>query len=213
MDRIIHLHRDPHRETEQLLPWYVTGQLDPVDHASVETHLAACAACRAELRMERRLSTEVADLQLDVSPGWSALRARLDRPVGRPERSSRQPRMPWRLQLPSVNIRWVLAAQAALVAIIVPLAMRRENPAPFHTLGSPQTAIVGNIVVIFRPDARERDLRRTLNASSARLIDGPTAADAYVVLVPAAQRDAALVRLRAQPDVVLAQPIDAGPPS
>ena len=41
MGNIINLHDDPHVEVEKLLPWYVTGQIDPVDRAKVEGHLAS----------------------------------------------------------------------------------------------------------------------------------------------------------------------------
>jgi hypothetical protein len=69
------------------------------------------------------------------------------------------------------------------------------------------------VIVIFRPEASERNLRETLNASSARLIDGPTSAGTYVLHVPAAKRMVALARLRRDADIVLAEPIDAVPPS
>ena len=42
----------------------------------------------------------------------------------------------------------------------------------------------------------------------ARLVDGPTQADAYVLQIPAARRELALATLRARHEIVLAQPID-----
>jgi hypothetical protein len=53
-------------------------------------------------------------------------------------------------------------------------------------------------------------MREALKATGARLVDGPTPADAYVLRVPAAQRDTALANLRARGEIVLAQPIDSG---
>jgi acyl-CoA synthetase (AMP-forming)/AMP-acid ligase II len=84
-------------------------------------------------------------------------------------------------------------------------------PARYHTLAGVAALAAGNVVVIFRPDTRERELRATLEASHARVVDGPTAADAYVLRVPASQRLAALATLRARPDITLAEPIDAPP--
>lgn len=213
MDRIIHLHSDPHLETEKLLPWYVTGQLDPADHAAVEAHLSACAACREELRLERRLSAEVATLPLDAAPGWSELRGRLGFSPTQLELAGKPRLAFWRKIVPSVNTGGFLAAQVALILIAVAMVMPRDTSAPFHALGAPPVQVTGNIIVIFRPDAREQDMRKMLNASAARLIDGPTAANAYVLHVPAARRNSVLTRLRAQPEIVLAQPIDADPPS
>jgi len=63
-------------------------------------------------------------------------------------------------------------------------------------------------VVIFRPDTTERQMREALRASNARLVDGPTQADAYVLQIPAARRELALATLRARHEIVLAQPID-----
>ena len=44
----------PHDEAEELLPWYVTGQLDATERERVEAHLADCASCRDEFVLERR---------------------------------------------------------------------------------------------------------------------------------------------------------------
>ena len=63
--------------------------------------------------------------------------------------------------------------------------------------------------MVFRPDLRESDMRRLLKDSDARLVDGPTAANAYVLRVPEAERTDALARLRGDAAVVLAEPIDA----
>ena len=82
--------------------------------------------------------------------------------------------------------------------------------AAYHALGAAPAPALGNVVVIFRPDTSERELRQTLVANHARLVDGPTAADAYVLHVPAAERAGALTRLRGRADIVLAEPIDSG---
>ena len=65
-------------------------------------------------------------------------------------------------------------------------------------------------MVVFRPDTPEREMRRILQASGARVVDGPTATDAYLLAVPAAQAAPALARLRAERAVTLAQPLAAG---
>jgi len=65
-------------------------------------------------------------------------------------------------------------------------------------------------VVIFRPDTPERVIRSALTSVGARIVDGPTAADAYVLQVPAAQRTQALAQLRSRNTIVLAEPVDPG---
>jgi hypothetical protein len=63
-------------------------------------------------------------------------------------------------------------------------------------------------VVVFRPETPERTLRQILVSGRARLVDGPTDANAYVIATDEAERAAVLARFRARPEVVLAEPVD-----
>jgi hypothetical protein len=76
----------------------------------------------------------------------------------------------------------------------------------YITLGA-RPAALGNLVVSFEPGTPERELRRILQVSGARIVDGPTDVGAYVLSVPAAQAEPALQRLRAEPAVTLAEPL------
>jgi len=209
MGRIIRWRGNPHRETEELLPWYVTGRIDPVDRARVEAHLADCADCQAELALERRLHLAVADLPIDVELGWADVRRRLDAAPA-PPRMREAARAIRRIAARPGKLGWFLAAQMALVLVIaVEVSPMGPSVTPYRTLGSAPIEAAGNAIVVFRPDTREQDLRRVLRDSGARLVGGPTAADAYVLHVAPPRRAAALARLRADADVVLAEPIDA----
>lgn len=210
MARIIRLNLDRHREVQTLLPWYVTDQLDAVDLARVEAHLADCAECQAELKLERHLDAGVAGLPLDVEQDWAQLRRRLLATATRRSRAAAAVARAWRRLGRRASLGWVLAAQMAAVLVVSALLLPFARPAPYRALGSAAPAPAGNVMVIFRPDAREQDLRQTLRAADARLVGGPTAADAYVLSVPAAERAAALMRLRGDAAVVLAEPIDPG---
>jgi anti-sigma factor RsiW len=214
MDNILRFNGNPNLETERLLPWYVTGQLDPEDRLQVEAHLAECAECRAELVLERKLGTEVARLPVEAGLDWEAFSRGLD--------PAPPPRAPEGRVLPMIRralarpgrTGWFLSAQVAFIAalamVVVPVL--RPAPAPYHALGAAPAPANGNgnAIVIFRPDTSEQALRETLNTNGARLVDGPTAADAYVLHLPAERRDAVIARLRADHDIVLAEPIDAG---
>jgi hypothetical protein len=79
-------------------------------------------------------------------------------------------------------------------------------------LGSPPPTAAANIVVIFRADATEADIRDALRTSGASIIGGPTAADAYLLRVAANQRPLALNKLRSDDDVQMAEPIDETSP-
>jgi hypothetical protein len=207
MGRIISFGGDPHEEIQKLFPWYVTGRLDACDQASVEAHLAGCVPCREELKLDRLLRVEAPAIPLDVDAGWAAFRRRMvtsPKPAG----GAWNRFLPRVMKTKAAKIGSLLAAQAA-VAVFAVLAFSPDfRPQPYHTLGAPVARAPGNIIVVFRPDTNERDLRRTLRYSGARLVDGPTSANAYVLNVSGSARPAALAKLRAQANVVLAEPID-----
>jgi hypothetical protein len=66
----------------------------------------------------------------------------------------------------------------------------------------------GTAVVRFRSDATEAQIRAGLEASGARIIDGPTVTGAYVVRVPRDHYQAALAELRRQGAVALAEALE-----
>ncbi len=207
MGNVMHLHMDRHAMTQRLLPWYVGQSLSIAERAGVDAHLADCAACRADLAEERALRADVVALPLAEDRGWAAIRRTID--------VRAQSRVSWRwgsLPLPGAVRRagWLIAAQIAILLIGAGILARQEAPARYHALGAAAVPRAGNIVVLFRPQARERDLRAALLASDARLVDGPTASDAYVLQVPAAHVSASLARLRTDPAISLAQPIGTG---
>ena len=105
-------------------------------------------------------------------------------------------------------MRKILLAAAAVVTLIVAV-FPRETESEFSLLGSEGGRAVGNAIVLFAPETPERELRAALDQAGARLVDGPTASGAYVIHVPEQHRAKALTGLRAQPQVVLAEPVDA----
>ena len=197
---------DPHDEAEELLPWYATGQLEAADHARLEAHFASCARCQRKLGLERLLADQVRAFAPDVESGWARLRNRIE---GRPARRSRIAIAAgelWQFVSRPV-VAAVGAAQVAFLAVGAWLVQPLSQPA-FVALGSSQTAASANIIVMFKPDAREADLRAALAANGASLVGGPTEADAYLLHVPAGSRPAVLAKLGADRNVTLAQPID-----
>lgn len=217
--RIIPLDGDAHAKVQELLPWYLSGGLNDDEQAMVRQHLGACADCQAELQAERRLAAEVAAAPsapvLDVEHGWAAMSGHLQRealPGRRALRAGGRIAAQFRSGAPWMS--WALAAQAACLALTVgALVYETSKPPTFRALGAVEPVAAGNVVVIFQPDTREGDLRRILKDGGARLVDGPTAADAYVLHVSPEVREEALAKLRAQAQIVLAEPIDSGGPS
>ncbi len=78
----------------------------------------------------------------------------------------------------------------------------------YRALGSAPPSRAANVIAMFRPDTSELQLRKLLQTNGASLVDGPTDADAYLLRVPDASRARVLDRMRANPHVLMAQPID-----
>jgi anti-sigma factor RsiW len=208
MGRILPFTTDPHRETRDLMPWLISGRLEPDERARVEAHLASCDECSRELAAERELAGAVAELPIATGISWAAMRDRLDQAA---KQEAIVPAPPVRQRFPLRQIGIFLTAQAALLAAAVSITLRTAAPvAPYHALGAaPAAAAAGNAIVIFRPDISESEMRRLLKDCDARLVDGPTAANAYVLHVPDAERTQTLEHLRKEAAIVLAEPLDA----
>jgi hypothetical protein len=216
MGRVVRFRGGKHREVQELLPWYLTGQLDPAEQDRVLAHLAVCAECQEDVRFQERLGPEIAELPLNVENSWSQMRRMLDAEQAPAPKSKAWPAWHGGFAGP-VGLAWRTSpiwgigalAGALLVAVVAyspPLGMTGQ----YRALSARAKPTPGNIMVIFRPETPERSLREALRASHARLVDGPTEADAYVLSVPTLERATALATLRKRTDVVVAQPIDPG---
>ncbi len=197
---------EPHDSAEELLPWYATGQLDAADRALVENHLASCARCQRQLAAERALIHEFQGLTPEIDTGWAGLRGRIvAQPRSRPGVAAAVTEFWELLKRPAVAA--LATAQVAFVAIGAAVLQWSSQPA-YVALGSAPVAASANVIVMFRPEAREAELREALESSGASLVGGPTEADAYLVRVPTDARPAALEKLQKNANVTLAQPID-----
>lgn len=195
-------HHDTHYEIEVLLPWYITGQLDPAEAAVVDGHLTHCESCRAQLAEERELRAAVAALPFAAKP------APPDRPLPRPAAQR-----PWaRLRQTVLRPRtatWFLSAQAAvLLGLFMFFRPATQSPHEYRTLGEAPSTRAGNAIVVFHPSASEADLRHALSLAGATIVDGPNAAGAYTIRISSDERAARLNLLRSQRSVALAEAVD-----
>ena len=221
MTQILPFPTDRHAEVHLLLPWYVTGQLDAVETAFVAEHLAECGACRADLVQERHLADAVARDTGETGDSWAAMAARLDATssvsvaTAAQRRRTRDPlRAARRAVMRPRTLRWVVAAQfVAMLALGAQTLTQRYDGrlGAYHVLGDAGATRSGNVLAMFRPETSEAAFRRALQASGARLVDGPTASGAYVLAVPGGAGGAALARLRRDADVTMAEPIEQAP--
>jgi anti-sigma factor RsiW len=200
------LNPDPHDDAEELLPWYATGQLDETDRVRVEDHLSSCSACRDQLTFERRMVQEFRASDPEVDAGWMRLRSRIEAQRNAPQPTWRMPGNVWKhFRQPAVAA--LAAAQIGFLVLAGGILFSLSQPT-YHALGSPPAPAAANVIVIFRAEATEGDIRDALRASGASIIGGPTSADAYLLRVSASQRGQALSKLRSDDDVQMAEPID-----
>lgn len=202
-----------HEAVQHLLPWLLSGTLDNADRALIAPHLESCPQCQAELAWQRTLSATLSDTDtdaaLDPDRAFAALLPRLgaqEAPVRVLER--------WRgaLAANSAWLRWAALGQLAMIAILGALLVRpASHGGDYRALGAAPVAR-GDAVIVFKPDTSEREMRRILQASGARVIDGPTVTDAYVLALPPGGAAAALARLGAENAVTLARPLGAEEP-
>lgn len=203
-----------HRAAQEALPWLANGTLDDAERNRLCAHLRGCARCRDELGLLHALRAAEPGPAPDCDPerAWARLLPRLDAaPTSSPSPAPAAGLLArWRGRLAANDRSWLrraVAAQACLIAVLAALLLRPGEEPAYRGLGA-APAVQSGIVVVFRPDTPERELRRILRASGARLVGGPTAADAY--LLNGGDPAAALRRLRAEPAVVLAEPLVAG---
>jgi anti-sigma factor RsiW len=207
----IHPAVEPHHEAEELLPWYVTGQLEPEELRLVEQHLSSCAHCRRQLAFERQMMDELALLTPQIDNGWERLRQRLELPQvrrrGWRQRIGRDAAALWQAFSRPPVIALALA-QLGFVIVAATLLVSLSRPS-YRALGSAPPSPSANAIAMFRADTTASQLSDLLRANGASLAGGPTPTDAYLLRLPAQSRSTVLARLRADRHVLMAEPIDS----
>jgi anti-sigma factor RsiW len=210
--RVLPLNASEHAAADALLPFYVNGTLRGEELARVEQHLTACEQCRHEVDWLRDIFAACAAMA--PIPGAQAfadaagIRAFADRVEPLPWR--RRISAGWRSTQPWM--RMLIAAQLAGLAILgTLLAFDNRDDPNYRTLGAyAQPAPARDaIAVMFDPAMTEAELRRVVTRAGARIVDGPTTTNAFVLEVPAAQTHEAVQKLRAERTVLFAEPLGA----
>jgi anti-sigma factor RsiW len=196
----------PHDEAEGLLPWYANGQLDAPDRARVERHLLACADCRQQLVVERRLIGEFQAMTPEAESGWARLRRQIEPPAPARVPARRPLAELWGI-LTRPAVATLAFAQLAFVVIAGGTLLSLSRPA-YHVLGSAPVPAAANMIVIFHADTTEGEIRQALGGAGASIVGGPTSADAYLLHVSPVERQNSVAKLQADGNVQLAQPID-----
>jgi hypothetical protein len=216
---------NPHRETWDLIPWFVNGSATAAQRESVEQHLRECADCRDEFELQQRFQTGMQASAIgayDPQPGLQRLFARIDAEPsvldsGRPA-SMRGGPARW--------TPWLAAAvivQAIGLALLGGLVLGRPAPelaaqpgadAGYRTLSGATLERGAEIRLAVSPDTSLAALRQLLGEAGLHIVES-TADNAAFGLAPtevsSATREERTARsiawLRNQPGVLLAEPI------
>lgn len=205
------------RRFDELVPWYVTGEIAADDRAWMERYLAENPDAELALGWHEGLGAAVDAhySQLPESVGWAGLAQRLEaeRATARAHGSNTSaaragaaargvspqasPGMAERLSnwFAELFARPAYALAAALIvgqsAVIGYMMSRDALEGPEHSTvrgGAPAT-IVPALEVRFRQSATEQELRTLLSQAGARIVDGPDQLGDYVVVPRAATLD------------------------
>lgn len=212
--RILPFDGSEHAAADVLLPFYVNGTLHGEELAFVEQHVLACEACRQEADWLRLVYAACAASPLlqDAAHAVSAAHAG-SASHGPVEYSHaqhgirRRIREDWRRTRPWT--RWLIAAQLAAIAVLGGIVTTEAPVAPYRTLGGGNASahMRDTVAVMFDPSISAAELRRIVLAANARIVDGPSATDVFVLEVPPDRIRPALALLRKEPAVRLAEPL------
>ncbi len=206
--RVIPFDAAAHKVTDALLPWFVNGTLEGDELALVERHLGECLRCQHEVEWLREL--HAACIAGEAMPGASAafrnLRRQLEEPREGRDSIAGLRRSRGRARLWS---RWAIAAQLVVIAVLGILLLSDTDGPTYRTLSARSATVpaTGNLVVVFDPATTEAEVQRILRGAGARIVDGPTQANAYVLEVPRGQTDRAAQAIKAERAALLVEPL------
>jgi len=201
---------DPHAHALESMPALVSGRLSRADAARVLAHTEACADCRAELELGRRVHAHFAREWRAIGPLvepartvagfdrlWSQITAAEER------RGVRGASDPGRAR------RWAAAVTALAATVLVGVGVewyRGAAEPQFRTFADPSgppISACSRMHVQTAPGALEHEVRRALAGAGARIVSGPDENQVYTLAADDVTR--ALAAVRALPAVLSAE--------
>jgi hypothetical protein len=216
--RILAMDKSIHEKVQTLLPWFVVGTLTGEELDLVNRHLHICKECQSDFTWQCKLQATPPEdeVALDVDQAFAKLLPRLMPIQTKAAKTAKAQRRSlwesishlWRGN--SHWMQWALAGQlVAIVGLTVLLASSYHDVSTYRALGANVNAN-GNMVVVFKPDTSEMELRHILRNADARIVNGPTVTDAYLLNIPDAKLNKSLHDLRTNQAVVLAESLGSG---
>ena len=209
--QVLPLGASVHAAVDTLLPFYVNATLRGEELAFVEEHVRACERCQHEVDWLRKtFAALAADTGLHGAPRVAppALQHVGDGRRRRNRQRNYGARIAEGLRTSHSWTRWLLAAQLAAIAVLGTLLATDTRDVPsYRTLGVSNSSAQMHdaVAVMFDPSITASEMRRIVLGVGARIVDGPTSTDVYVLEIPAGRTDQALKALRAEGAVRLAE--------
>ncbi|MDP9010094.1 MAG: zf-HC2 domain-containing protein [Pseudomonadota bacterium] len=177
-----------HQEVSALIPWYVNDTLDDHQRDRVDAHVVACASCREDLGVNKRIFEGIDALPaLDYMPVASLkrLQARLDAVQAQGAAAQTASLEPVRSESPWRG--WIAASIAAMAVAIGLLATdrwvqfeARGNQANYRTVTSAAPRPQGEVIrAVFSPTITLVQLQSILDEAQLKIVSGPTEAGVY----------------------------------
>jgi len=209
--RVIRFDAATHKVAHALLPWLANGTLTGDELELVQRHVDECRDCRREVEWLREL--HAACIAGEAMPGASTAFRKLRRELeeARGGRDSIAPRLPSRVRT-RPWWQWAVAAEFIVIIVLGSLLLAsNDGPALYRTLGTGHAGVpsTGSLVVVFAPATSIADVQRILRSAGARIVDGPTHGNAYVLEVPSGQTQRAAQTLKAERATLLVEPLDS----
>lgn len=175
-----------------IIPWYINGTASKAEHEWVEHYLATHPEARGELEWQRSLKQQIAS-EIDALPADIGL-ARLQEMVRKdsPRQQESSLKRLWSYFLASFATPAFALAMGVILAqagIIGSMLLHRPNAEPviYRSLGgAPGTYLR----VMFKQQATEVAIRKTLLLYGATIVYGPNQLGEYWIDVPADKRAA-----------------------
>ena len=170
---------------------------------------------------------ESAEAEPTADEAWTNFQAKLEAREDEAQdlsevrlRSNAEPQVrasAWRrIRAPRTGLGWLATAQTAALAAMAIVLIPQGTPSQsdeYRTLSSDDPTLAqaptGDAVLLFDGNVPSAQINETLNAASARIIDGPMANGGYVIEVVEGRLDSAVETLRASEGVLLVETLKA----
>ncbi|MFZ6676159.1 hypothetical protein [Undibacterium sp. Xuan67W] len=201
-----------HEITQELLPWFVAQTLVDEEMDFVKKHVQSCNHCMNDVNFLLKLQTSeaLAPTSADIERAFARVLPRLG---SNSQINIKRNNIFNKLTTffshigASVNTKmsWALAIQAVVIAgLLTHLGLQEEKYSGYRLQGATGKSS-GNVVVVFKPETTVKEVQRIMSINDARIIDGPTVTNAYVLNVPEEKLISSVKELRAEPAIELVE--------